>query len=706
MSTPTTAVVNRSNPARDRVVVSGSRATPPSELTAARAGRLRRLWRGPTTDPRWARPGLVLLLLGAALLYFWDLSASGYANEFYAAAVKSGTQDLTAWLFGSLDSANAITVDKPPAALWLMVLSSRIFGFSSFAMLLPQALAGVGTVALTHAAVRRVSGPGAGLVAGALVAITPVAALMFRFNNPDALLTLLMTAAGYAVVRAIETTRGRSALRWLVGAGVAIGFAFLTKMMQGLLVLPGFALAYLIGARFGLWTKLGHLLAAFAAMVVGAGWLVVLAALWPAASRPYIGGSTNNSLWELALGYNGLGRIFGGEGNGGGGGGAGGGGGNTGFGGAVGLLRMFNAAFGTEISWFLPAALFLLVAGLVVGLRSRDRGNRARTRLVRASLVLWGGWLLVSVLVLSFMEGTVHPYYAVALAPAIGAVIAIGGHELWCRRASLAARCTLAVAVCLAADWSFYLMHRDAGAWLPWLPWVSAVLATLGAGWFVVAGSGGSGIRPQRGAVAGLLVAIIAAGGGSAAWTLATVAQPHSGSIPVSGPAVAGSRSGMGPGGATALGGGPMGAAPMGGTAPSGTASQGGQPPSGGSATPSSDDSGLVSVLNAAGTRWSAAVVGDQSAAGYILSTDTAVMAIGGWSGSDDAPTLAQFQAYVSSGQIHYFIAGGGMGGGRGGPNGGSDSAATQISTWVSATFTATTVGGVTVYDLTQPATS
>ncbi len=633
---------------------------------------------------------LWVLLLATAGLYLWDLSASGYANEFYAAAVKSGTNDVTAWLFGSLDSANAITVDKPPVALWLMVLSCRIFGFSSFAMLLPQALAGVGTVALTHASVRRVAGSGAGLVAGAIVVLTPVAALMFRFNNPDALLTLLMTVGAYAVVRALGADRARSSLRWMVAAGLAIGFAFLTKMLQGLLVVPGFALAYLVAARYGLWTRLRHLVAALVAMIVGAGWLVALAAVWPSGSRPYIGGSTNNSLWELALGYNGLGRIFGGEGNGGGGGQ--GGGGNTGFGGATGVLRMFNTAFATEVSWVIPAAALLLVAGFV----ARRRAHR--TDEARASLILWGGWLIVTAAVFSLMAGTTHPYYAVALAPAIGASVAIGGAEAWQRRSHVGWRLVLAAAVCGTADWAFYLLRRDGAGWLPWLGWTGAIAGTLGATAYVIFGAWTSA-RVRRMAGAALLVGSIAALGGTGAWTVATAATPHSGSIPTSGPAVAGG--GQGAMGASGGMGGPTGP-----TGPTGLTGQGG-PEGGGSATGTE----LVTLLNNAGTRWSAAVIGDQSAAGYILSTDTAVMAIGGWSGSDDAPTLAQFQEYVASGQIHYFISGGqgGQGGqdgagGRGGPGGpgmsGGTSSASQISAWVTANFTATTVGGATVYDL------
>ncbi len=262
--------------------------------------------------PRWELPSLAVLLVGTGALYLWNLSASGWANSFYAAAVQAGTQNWTAFFFGSLDSANAITVDKPPAALWVMALSGRIFGFSSWSMLAPQALMAVGAVALLWATVRRVAGPGAGLMAGAVLALTPVAVLMFRFNNPDALLVLLMVAAAWATTHAVE----KGSTRWLLLAGVFLGFGFLTKMLQAFLVLPGLALAYLWAAPTTPWRRVRQLLAGGLAIVVSAGWWLLAVALWPAASRPYIGGSTTNSPLELALGYNGLGRILGGEGNG------------------------------------------------------------------------------------------------------------------------------------------------------------------------------------------------------------------------------------------------------------------------------------------------------------------------------------------------------------------------------------------------------
>jgi 4-amino-4-deoxy-L-arabinose transferase-like glycosyltransferase len=287
----------------------------------------------------WTRAALVALLAGTAVLYLWGLGSSGWANDFYAAAAQAGTQSWKAWLFGSLDAGNAITVDKPPAAIWVMALSGRLFGFTPFTMLLPQALMGVASVGVLYAAVRRVSGPGAGLLAGLALAVTPVAASMFRYNNPDALLVLLLVVAAYLMVRAIET----GGTRWVVGAGVVLGFAFLTKMLQAFLVVPGLALAFLVAAPVAFWPRVGKLAAGAAAMIATAGPFLALVSLWPADSRPYIGGSTDNSLLQLALGYNGIQRVMGREGGMPGGGDRPGGGAALFFGGEHGIGRMFGA---------------------------------------------------------------------------------------------------------------------------------------------------------------------------------------------------------------------------------------------------------------------------------------------------------------------------------------------------------------------------
>ena len=183
-----------------------------------------------------------MLLACTAAMYLWDLGASGYGNAFYAAASQAGSQSWSAWFFGSLDAHDFITVDKPPGSLWVTGLSVRLFGMNGLSVLVPQALMGVAAVAVLFAAVRRVvpdpaQGAAAGLIAGAVLACTPAAALMFRFNNPDALLVLLLTVAAYCLARAIAA----ASWRWLVLVGVVMGFAFLTKMLQGFLVLPGFA---------------------------------------------------------------------------------------------------------------------------------------------------------------------------------------------------------------------------------------------------------------------------------------------------------------------------------------------------------------------------------------------------------------------------------------------------------------------------------
>ncbi|MEU4251124.1 glycosyltransferase family 39 protein [Amycolatopsis sp. NPDC026612] len=593
---------------------------------------------GAHAPPRWVRPAVFGLLAATAVLYFWNLTASGYGNSFYAAAVQSGTQSWKAWLFGSLDSGNVLTVDKPPAALWAGTAFARIFGFSSFTVLAPQALMGVASVGILYLTVKRTSGPVTGLLAGAMLAVTPVAALMFRFNNPDALLVLLMVAGAYFVVRATE----KAGPGWLALAGVAIGFAFLTKMMQAFLVLPAFGLAYLLAAPTSLGKRLLHLGGAVVALVVSAGWFIALVGLWPASSRPYIGGSEGDSLLELALGYNGLGRIFGGEGNGGGMGGSGMGG-NTGFGGSTGLFRMFGASFGTEISWLLPAALIGLVAGLWFTRRA------PRTDRTRLALVLWGGWLVVTALVFSFMSGTVHPYYSVALAPAIAALVAISGRALWQGRAHPAPRAVLAGMVVATAVWSFILLDRTP-EWFPALRWIVAVLGVL-VGTVLVMGV--PRVRRAAAVIAAALVLTI--GVSTAAYGVETASVAHSGSIPTSGPTSSAMGGGFGGGGDSASG-------------------------------------AIGALLAKTTTKWAAATTGSQSAASLELASGKAVIGIGGWSGSDPAPTLAEFKAYVAAGEVEYYV----EGGRGGGPGGGSS----EITDWVTANFTATTVDGQTVYDL------
>ena len=485
--------------------MSATTAPVPVPLRPVRGLDLHRLWRGPGRDPAWARPAMLGLLALTAVLYLFDLTRNGYANDFYAAAVQAGTRSWKAFFFGSFDSSNFITVDKTPASLWVMELSARVFGFSSWSMLAPEALEGVLSVWLLYLAVKRWFGPGAGLVAGLVLALTPSAALIFRFNNPDALLVLLMTASAYCVQRAIERDR----TRWLVFAGLLLGFGFLAKMMQAFLVLPGFGVAYLWAGPARVRRRLWQVVVFGLSVVAGAGWWVVIAQLTPAADRPYFGGSTNNSILELALGYNGLGRLDGTETGsiGFNSSSVGGGPGGSGFGGATGIFRLFQSEFGGQVSWLIPAALISLGALLWVSRRSVSRGLdpvpgrglaavSATTRM-RAFAAIWGGWLLVTGLVFSFMQGIIHPYYMVALGPAIGALVGVGASSLWQGRLGMAGRACAAAAVAATAVWSFVLLDRTP-EWLPWLRWVVLIAGVCGvAALFAVpALAGPAGARP------------------------------------------------------------------------------------------------------------------------------------------------------------------------------------------------------------------
>ncbi|QXG75205.1 glycosyltransferase family 39 protein [Modestobacter sp. L9-4] len=668
---------------------------PGAAPTSARSSRARRLVRGRDDDPSWVRPALLGLLGATGLLYLWDLAASGWANAFYAAAVQAGSQSWEAFFYGSSDAANSITVDKPPASLWVMEASVRLFGLNSWALLVPQALMGVATVGVVYLAVRRVVGPGAGLLAGTAMALTPVAVLMFRFDNPDALLVLLMTLAAYATTRALET----ASLRWMVGVGVLIGFAFLTKTLQAMLVVPGFALVYLVAAPTTLGRRFAHVLAAGGALLVSAGWWVAIVELVPASWRPYIGGSQTNSVWELIWGYNGLGRLTGDEtGSVGGGGGGRTGGGNWG---ATGLTRLFSAEVGGQIAWLLPAALALLVAGLVA------LGRAPRTDVRRAALLTWGSWLVVTGLTFSLMAGIFHAYYTVALAPAVAALVGIGGGLLWQRRGTAWARIVLALTLLATAGTSFVLLGRSAD-FLPWLRWVVLVAGLLAALGLLVAHRAGRLV-----AATVLAVGVLASLGGPAAYAAETAGKAHTGSIPSAGPTVSGGT-GFGAGRGFPGGGTPRNGGGFRGQPPTGQPAAGQVPTTGGTTGTRAGRAGgamgglldaadpsaqVVAALSqdAGAYRWAAAAVGSNSAAGYQLATQLPVMPVGGFNGSDPSPTLAQFQALVADRQVHFFIAGGGLRSTSG------SSASADIAAWVAATFTARTVDGVTLYDLTQP---
>ena len=621
------------------------------------------------------------LLLFTAIFYLWNLTINGMANSYYAAAAQAASTNWTAWLFGSLDAANFVSVDKPPINMMIMGLFGRIFGFSSWSMLLPHALAGIATVALVYLTVKRWYDARAGLIAGIVMAMTPAAALMFRFNNPDSFLTLFLTASAYAFLRSFE---GKRPVLWLSLAGLFTGFAFNTKMLQGLLLLPIMTIIYISFAHSKFTTRMWHLGVAGVVTAVSTLWWSVLAWLTPAANRPWVGSTNDNNIWSLIFGYNGFGRLFGhGSGPGGGapgGGGAanmaqigtqaaqmtpltggglgaggrGGGPGGVGFGGETGLLRIFNESFGPNIAWLILVAL--IGGGLVIWLlRRAPRRNKERV-----GVLLWLGWLLIHIVIFSMTSGTIHPYYVVAMAPAVAALVGIGAPYIWqayTRRTKVAWILPLSIALTTILS-IIMLGYSNYWPWMMWLVMIAGGVATI------LTLLPLSQTKRLKQIILGL--AITAGMAAPIVFSVSTVATAHSGSIPTAGP------------GASAM---------------SNTNNE-----------LARAESTLVSFLleNRHGTTWLAAVNSANESAPIQLSSSQPVMAIGGFNGSDSTLTLSQFKQLVKQGKVRYYVVNsrqGKSGGpsGMGGPGGNS-----EILLWVKSTGSKVDYGGTqyTVYDL------
>ncbi len=631
-------------------------------------------------ETAWATPALAGVMALAGILYLWDLTVSGFANAYYSAAAQAASQSWTAFFFGSVDAGSFITVDKPPLATMLMGLSVRLFGLSSASILLPEALLGVATVGLLFLVVRRSFGLVAGLIAALVMALTPAAVLMFRYDNPDALLTFLLVAAAGAFLRALEDGRRR----WLVAAAVLIGLAFDTKFLQAYLVLPGFALTYLIVAAGSWRRRIVDLLLFGVTTFLASAWWVAIVELTPAGLRPFIGGSTTNSAVELLLGYDGLARILGifgldprGGSDGGGPGGAGG------FGGSPGLLRMFNDQFAGQIGWLLPLALVGLVAGLWL---TRHRG---RTDPRRAAYLLWGGWLVVHVGVFSFMSGIVHSYYVVALAPAIGALVGAGVVELWAlRQRHRFGGLPLGVGIVGTGALAAALLGRTPD----FAPGLAAGILGLAvaAGLIVALPAFAVSRRLSLAAVSVGIAAMLLAPG---AYALDTTGTAYSGGDPSAGPAMAGSDRGGaagGPGIGSGFPSGPgsTGTFPGGGSFPDGQGlPSAGTAPGGGGPGGTLDQATIDYLLaNRGGATWLVAVNSANRAAPIQLATGVPVMAMGGFTGSDPAPTLDQLKSYIASGQLRFVLV---DGGGASAPGGVSSGVGTTRDAWVTATCTA-----------------
>jgi 4-amino-4-deoxy-L-arabinose transferase-like glycosyltransferase len=663
------------------------------------SGRIRRLARARVGQTAWVLPATAGVLVLATILYVVNLTVSGYANIFYSGAAWAASQSWSAWFMGSIDPANFITVDKPPLATMVMGLSVRLFGLSSASILLPEALMGVATVALVMATVRRTFGGAASIIAGLVTALTPAAVLIFRYNNPDALLTMLFAGAAYTFIRALESDK----LRWLALTSILVGLAFETKLLQAFLVLPAFFIVYAIAGR-GSWRRrlVGLTVSAIAVIAASSWWIIPMTVL-PASARAYVGGATDGTALNLVLGYNGLFRILGDGvfsvvGMDAPAGAATMAAGTPSFSGTPGVLRLFNSELGGQIGWFLPLSLVGLVAGLVARFRA------PRTDLARAAFLMWGLWLAVHAVVFSFMSGVIHPYYAVVMAPAVGALVGGGVVAIWRARDRFPAMgAVLGLSLAGSAGLAMLLLDRTP-SFVPGLGVL--VLAVTALTVPVLA------LRPSRRfaklqvAAGGLALAMLLAG--PAAYAVSTMQTAYSGGSPSAGPSTGQSAGPGGQAGNGGFGAGPGGAGqpPTGG--PGGPANSakfgGGRGPGAGGPGGSSLSTATLDYLvaNQGTATWLVAVSDSTTASQIELSTGKAVISMGGFTGTDNAMTLETMKSLVASGRLRFVVAGdsGGRPGGQPGVPGGQASSPDATS-WVTSACTAVTVDGAatSVYD-------
>ncbi|MFC9773192.1 MULTISPECIES: ArnT family glycosyltransferase [unclassified Pseudarthrobacter] len=616
----------------------------------------RLLWRGPAQNDPWERPGLIGLLASVACLYLWGLEANGWANPYYSAAAQAGAHDWKAFFFGSVEWGNLITVDKTPLSTWVIALSVRLFGLSSWSILVPQALMGLATTYLVFRITRRAFGPRTALFAAAAYAVTPVVMLMSRFNNPEPLMGLLMVSSVLATLKALESGRSRT----FALAGFLLGLAFMAKQVQALLVVPALCVAVLALGQGRFVQRLRQLaVASLPAATTGGAWLVAVD-LIPVSLRPYVGGSVNNSAIELTLDYNGLARFVQIPMN------------SSGsratasedvapLGG--GIRRIFNGNFAPEIGWLLFAGIVCCIITMVLS------KTLVLTRQQRSLSIVAIVWFATVLALLCFMGTMIHTYYTFALGGPLAFVVAIGLSTLW--RLRNRAILKLVGAVLIGA--SSYMGLRIMNYSHEWPIWFRVA--------FVIAGLAGTAawILPARNGkwtLLSLLLIAISLLIGPAGNNIYTLLTPQKGTNPQSGPVGADSTS-MSRLMLAIKAGDPAWAQKI----------ALGSPPS----------PAVIGVLQSgpATRTWAAATYSAQNAALYQLESGLPVIPLGGWLGTDPAPTLDQFKALVAEKRVGYFIWQQDLL-----ERGELSTETKDISNWVRANFTEEVVDGVSLYNL------
>ncbi len=566
-------------------------------------------WRSPPDQPAWTRPALLTIAALAGVSYAWGMDGAAL-ESFYGAAARSMSSSWHDFLFGAFDPQGTVTVDKLPGALWPQALALRVFGFHTWAVVLPQVLEGVLTVLVLFRVMRRLAGPVAGIVAAAVLAASPVTVALNRGNVSDSLLILLTVLAADATVSALISGR----LRALLLAGVWTGLAFQAKMLQAWLILPALALAYLVAAAPQLRVRVVHVaLAGLVTVMVSLSWMT-LVTLVPAGERPYVDGTQNNSVFSQVFDYNGVARLGHGK--------TLAGAGHTAefltrfaAGGAAGRRlaehvppswhRLLDGLYGRDIGWLLPAAL-ISAAGILL-LRRRS----GRRDLLRTSVLLWGVWLLV--LWVAFSDGVyLHSYYVAALAPAIAALCGGGAATAWSRRKDPATMRVLAGTLIASVAYSVYLL--GGGTDVPgWLVPAATCLGAAAALALLVAGSRARVRELTRGAtVASIGCALL---------------------LPAVASALIVTR-GLGPFTAPFE--------PLAGTESHGSVKR----------TEALNARIVELIASTYETPMVFAIDTSQLAAPYILASGREILPIGGFEGGVPAPTVSQLGQYVSSGRL------------------------------------------------------
>ena len=603
--------------------------------------------------PEW------LLLVIAGSVYFWDLSVNGWGNPYYAAAAQAGSMDWGAFLFGSADAGNGLTVDKPPLHLWLLALSVKVFGLSSWSVLAPQALMGMATVLLVYRSALAWGSARLAFVAGVLVVFTPVATMMFRFNNPDTLLLLLWALTAFLLIKSIR----QNAPRYLYIAAFILGTAFLCKQFQSWILVPAVAAAFLAFGNSNLMSRLRRLMIAAVVMVLPPAAWIAVAELTPASDRPWIGGSVSNSFLELTFGYNGFGRLTG----------------QTQFGainpkdfeGVVGydagILRLLTINYAPEVAWFLPLALVGAVF-LVVGL-FRRKFDRLEAFISLLVLV----WFATTFTVLSFMTGDIHPYYTCMLAIPMACLSAHALETFWVNRTRTSFRrgAALLTLFCLLVTAGILTWFQE---WQPWAGFATKSAALTAAAFL------GLSIGAKRPRINNLAHIVAAASVLLVPFlfVVESIAIPQQGSFPISGPVPSVESWHRRDAEQLRLD------------------EKGKYSEARGEPVVPQIASRLEGVSSDA--RWAAATTGSQNAALYQLATGRSVMSIGGFSTGDVYPPLMDFQKLVADKKIAYYIHQPGI----------LDWAAVSPNTravvsWIEENFASEEIEGVRLFDLRRP---